>query len=862
MKVKFKHFLPFFLALILPMIIFVIAFLLLPVFDMPRSILYQDPNAQYLDFLAYFKRLVTGEENLFYSFNLSGGSETISLIAYYLFSPFNIIALFFPNDLMPYALFAIITLEIGFAGLASYYYFHKEHPSLGSYKPLIFSLGYALSAFILGYFQHFEWICPLIFFPLVCLGTNKIIRQEKPWLYIISLSATIITCYYIGFMVCIFSVLWFIYKLFIDTDKKSRKRIIKRFIISSLLAGILSAFLLIPTFVAMFSGSTNRVSSSLLSIENRASVSQLLLQLTSNQIYYSPLLFCGIIPTTLFILYFVNRKIPPKERLASFVMLFIFLISMTITIFCAIWHLGSIENGAPYRFTFIITFFLLNLGAHSLESYSGIDKKLGVIATAIFIALYAILFSSQQTTTFSNFFFLLDLIGIFITILPLFKSSKPSGKILIPLQIIGLFCFTTHMLVMLGQWEIGVYSFSITSNDIRNTNEIISKITDQDEDLDNFYRIEKTFLRTKNDSLMQNYHGLSSYSSTTEDAVLKTFIDNSAFATNIVYYDALDGHIALGSTPPLSLTSLTGIKYIITQNDLNLDSKYFKKIANTDQYSAYKYSAALPLGFVIDQSAATSEKLRPVKLINHIAGSELGENETIISDINPTNINKELENATYADSRYLKVSDHSDGIITYKINNPTKSTIYYHADLKVPTGAHPVTVSEILIKNPDTGEFEHLSHLRKGLYNLGNNEHIEIKIKFFIPDLELFDEYFFTEDESTVEKLVEKLDDQPSQWHKISSNELQGEVEVKHDAQELILSVEYDKGWQIKVDGQQIQPDKVFGNLIGIKLSKGTHNIEMKYVSPGWNLGLITSISGTVVLTIWYIIDRKSHHVK
>lgn len=75
-------------------------------------------------------------------------------------------------------------------------------------------------------------------------------------LYVVSLAVTLITNYYIGFMVCIFSGIYFFYKLF--GEKFENRKVffekISRFFIFSLIAVIISSVILLPVFFGLKDG--------------------------------------------------------------------------------------------------------------------------------------------------------------------------------------------------------------------------------------------------------------------------------------------------------------------------------------------------------------------------------------------------------------------------------------------------------------------------------------------------------------------------------------------------------------------------------------------------------------------------------
>ena len=50
----------------------------------------------------------------------------------------------------------------------------------------------------------------------------------------------------------------------------------------------------------------------------------------------------------------------------------------------------------------------------------------------------------------------------------------------------------------------------------------------------------------------------------------------------------------------------------------------------------------------------------------------------------------------------------------------------------------------------------------------------------------------------------------------------------------MMLSIPYEKAWSAYVDGQKVKVKKVAGIFMGIDMDKGTHNIYMKYTTPGF----------------------------
>ena len=62
-----------------------------------RTILISDMNKQFNDYYAYFKTIVTGENNLIYTFSKTLGGDMVGFSAYYLQNPFLFLLLHKPK---------------------------------------------------------------------------------------------------------------------------------------------------------------------------------------------------------------------------------------------------------------------------------------------------------------------------------------------------------------------------------------------------------------------------------------------------------------------------------------------------------------------------------------------------------------------------------------------------------------------------------------------------------------------------------------------------------------------------------------------------------------------------------------------
>ncbi len=113
---------------------------------------------------------------------------------------------------------------------------------------------YAFCGFVAAYNWDIMWMDCIALFPFVMLGLYRLVFEKKPGLYFVSLALCIWANYYISMMICMTLCVYFVY-LFVKI-REGRVASVFRFAWYSLLAGGLSAVLLLPEyFVLGYSGS-------------------------------------------------------------------------------------------------------------------------------------------------------------------------------------------------------------------------------------------------------------------------------------------------------------------------------------------------------------------------------------------------------------------------------------------------------------------------------------------------------------------------------------------------------------------------------------------------------------------------------
>ena len=219
-----------------------------------HTLLLADGQGQYQSFFALYQDIFAGRADPFYSFGKLLGGPVAGLYAYYLASPLNLLLLLFPKEQISLGVDWLILLKLSACGLTMGLYLK----GVGRLRPasLVFTTAYALCGYNNAYAWCVMWLDAVVLLPLVALGIERILEKGRPLLYVLSLALAIISCFYTGYMLCGFSVLYLLWRLLRDTESLRRLpwKHLGQYTLASLLAGGLSAWMLLPGFLALSGG--------------------------------------------------------------------------------------------------------------------------------------------------------------------------------------------------------------------------------------------------------------------------------------------------------------------------------------------------------------------------------------------------------------------------------------------------------------------------------------------------------------------------------------------------------------------------------------------------------------------------------
>lgn len=785
------------LAFILPILILFVVMCFKGVFFNGEKLAFGDMQAQYMHMLVYFKNIILGKESIFYSITKGLGGDMFSTVTYYMISPLNLLVLLFKTKNIMNAIYLIILIKFGLSSLTMYTYLSKKNPDKKN-MAIIFGLCYSLMAYTVNNYFCIMWFDAIYMLPLILLGIDNIVDKKNSKLYIFTLIYTLVTNYYMGYMVCIFSVIYFVYLLLMKYTRKDKKEIfhdIIRFVLSSLLAGLSTCVIFFPSILDVMKANRNDLSSNATTIEDALRRFFIGSYNDSNLLsYYEPNLYCGIITFVLVLTYFFNNKHSDKEKYIMGSIFTLFILSVFIPKLDLLWHGFSYPIGYNYRFTYLFSAFLIILAFKEFD-FKGITRtqRNAILGLALLSGMFVF---SHNDNVYSWV-----CVGIMILYaITLFSKVKFKNVVLVLLVLFEL-SFNTYV------------SFFAADNGTTYKNFVNKIIPNFGEE--NTYRVAGNIYYGTNELTIAGKSTTKGFYSTMNDNIAK-FYNNVGMTGGTNYYE---GNL---EAPPI-LSSLFGVKYIYTDNEnsnyelvkeVETKKKNGKKYEKDTDY-IYINNQYLNFGYVIRSNEEIVDTKNSLDYQNQLIKAYSGlDRDILVKTINGNNKN-------LVDSPYLYMIV-SDNISYIKINGKEYSDFPRNTITSIENSFGTNTID---IKAYDEEEKE-----------------IDGIICYYL-------------DLSAYYSAINNLKLHQLENIEINKNKISGNIDIGYDAT-LVLTVPYEEGWTLYVDGKKTDYYKLNDIFTAVDLKIGKHSIEMKYVPKAFYLSLFISLS-SIIMTYIYLKPKK-----
>ena len=630
-------------------------------FGSRKAILYSDEYHQYYPFFLSLRNALRSGQSLQFNWQIGMGIDYLGLAAYYLGSPLNLLSVLVPDSLTLHYFAILVPIRLGFAGLFFAIMLKKLYQKndisialFGAFYALCaWALGYMWNVMWLDTFA----LLPLVVLGAISLlKDKKFILYTLALFFSIAISYYIglFVCIFVLLVfICYEICRWKGIKRFCGD--------LLRMALFSALAIGMTAFIELPALVALGStnSSVNNFPTGFRlniitgddfmytreawrdyrnAVDGGAKFLFTANALVTAVIYSIPPIlagmrqiagnmgggvvttfmdglpnvYCGTCVIVMAFLFLTSKQVKVRDKVCSVALLVFFMCSFLIRQLDYIWHGFHFPNQIPYRFSFLYSFVMIWMAYRAWLVRD--EFKVWQLVTAGVLTAGILACSDDRTGTlylFYNIAALLMTLGLF-TFLIIKRKQLNAAEEQVDRKTLqkmnALHKRNTAMLVcfvMVAELALNMVSFchyfnttSITDYP-RGTDDSAAAISYMKyrERNNLFYRAETTHVQTYNDSALNNYNGITTFTS-------------SANVHTTDFMQAL-GHGALRAynryafeeSSPVSNLFLN-LKYMIERQGDVEENSYFETVHNFGDVYLQENKAYLPLGFLAESTLA------------------------------------------------------------------------------------------------------------------------------------------------------------------------------------------------------------------------------------------------------------------
>ena len=830
-----------------------------------KSLMAVDFNAQYIGLYAYFKHLFLNGDwsSFFYSFSKSIGGGMLGIWGFNLLSPFNLLFLLTSEENFQWVVPIVIALRYGAMGLTMAHFLVKRYDGLKNkaYLVPIVATIYALNGFNVSYQMNPIFYDGMIMLPLVLIGVEQVLDNKSPRGYIGMLALSLFVQFYMGYMTCIFVVIYALFYIIRSENLRNKKVILTRIgklaAASILAVGIVSAVLL-PILISLVS-TKGGLQSTLrfdwkLQINPFEILAKLFLGAFDNTSWPAgpnlPNIYVASFGLLGTLYYFISSKISKWSKIAASFVLVVFLISCAHEFTSKLWHMGQNPAGFFYRFSWIIAFFLVYLAYLSLREVEKFTKR----EASFLLISGAVIFSivQLQQHSFLTVWQRLATILIFVVLLAtlFYPKVKRAWMIIAALTVVELTANAALVQSRVGYTDAYKYHDAVLQ-----LKEAINPIRPDHSD---FYRINKSFNLSKNDPFMVDYPGLSVFSSNLENSTRDLFdrlgnngINATTYYQGTPFQDALFSVKYLVTPKPVlkedypDTSKLYVFGNMVTRKDITTKAPVYEA-ART---KTFETGLILPIAYGVNDATVNVklENHQPIQNQNKIVQAMGATSENYLAVLGANEM--KLDNMEVVDpskpETYKRIDSSKPGTITYHLL-PQSAEDYWVAIPQILSHTDKNKIRVMLNgKNYEfQDKFQQMQFIQIAHNSVGQPTDLTIEIdsdnEYNLSGLRLA-----RSNAALANRIIQERQLQGIKITYWDNRSFKGTVNITDDSTWMMTSIPYEKGWTVKVDGKVVETAKVWDSLLAYKITPGEHTIEISYLPSGFVAGFLISILST-----------------
>ena len=386
------------------------------------------------------------------------------------------------------------------------------------------------------------------------------------------------------------------------------------------------------------------------------------------------------------------------------------------------------------------------------------------------------------------------------------------------------------------------FSFTTVTNYPKGTSDtaaVIDYMKEREQD-NPFYRAEVTHSQTLNDGALNDYHGISTFSSSANVRVTR-FMQALGYGAKNTY----NRYCFEESSPVANL--FLNLRYMIERDGQLKPNDYFDAVYSSGSVTLLENNAYLPLGFLTNRALGTLEFDRGSnaflfqnQLFRAAVGSQ-GDVWHLIADPEITAEKVTLESTGGTQCSYKDAQ--SGGTVTYRF------TVREAGFLCLDLDASKRNSYEVLC-NGSRLFSESLSLPQMiSACNVQPGDEITVRLTCKQGEKGRMDIKAAVLDGAEFRSGVERLQENPLMLTHFSNTRIEGRIICNRDGL-LYTSVPYDGNWVLFVDGEETEPVLVGDAMIAAPLYAGAHEIRLEYHNAAFSLGWKVSLGCAAVFAV------------
>ena len=829
------------------------------------SVLVLDLNGQYVYFFEDLRKKVLEGGSFLYTWTRSMGGEFMGIYAYYLASPFTFLITLFSNNHITEGLLLIILLKTGCMGATMAYYLNESRPTK-KLNIIIFSTCYALCSYAVVMAHNTMWIDNLILLPLVALGIEWLIKKREFKLFVVSLSLSLLTSFYIGYMTCIFVAIYFFY-YYLAHDNHSENNFwlednhfwksLLRIVVYSGIAIAIAMIIIYPAYTSLQFGKST-FSTTKYTFTQRFDFLDFFVKLFPGS-YDTvrpeglPFVYCGTIALILVPIYFITSRIRWQERMMSGVILSLLLVCFNINAIDIVWHGFQKPNWLNYRYSFMFTFLMLVMAYKAFAYLKHANYKHVVFVAGVFVVM--LMFIQKQEYKWVGDFKCIWLsilcLGIFGVALWFEHAGKLHGTATAVIAIlVCIELFTSGLLSTIALDDDVVISSRNSYNSyMQKVRPLVDWVKEYDDSP--FYRMDKNFHRKTNDPMTLGFYGISNSTSTLNKPVIN-MLHRYGYASKSHWTEYRGGNPASDA--------LLGIKYVIS--DKKIENQIWEELFHDTEhnYYIYKNPYALSLAFASNFDAANFEITdyeSPFELVNALSSSIAGSSDDIEIfkrlDLLDTEYKNISTGFTTNHRKYEKKDKGAAASIEYTVKIKGRVPAYMYIPTDYPR--------EVNLKVNGSSMGTYFGNKTDCMVYLGiYEEDTEIKVTLDLKDEPIYirtgQQYFFYLDSELFKETYSEISEGNMEITLFEDDYIEGNVSVSEGQNLLYTSIVYDEGWIVTVDGEPKELVMTNDCMLAVEITEGEHEITFRYLPKCYTVGSKISLLGIGAFAAAIVFDE------